>query len=75
MQVNYLSNPVRGLTADDGSQEYDEYPPAAFPENAGRAHVRPINKTDNQRAGGKIGSQSRLYYNVGEIVELAVSRL
>ena len=39
--------------------EPDEYPPAAFLENAGAAHVRLIDKTDNQTSGGIIGANLR----------------
>ena len=73
--TGYIS---RGFVNPDGSsygptkdktEQYDEYPPASYPENNGVAHVKPIDKTDNEGSGALLGPQNK-QYDVGDIVEL-----
>ncbi len=48
----YLAN--GGRLAISG-QQLDEYPQAVFKENEGRAHIKPIDGSDNQGSGSAIG--------------------
>lgn len=66
---NYLDN---GGTVSSRGEDYDEYPQAVFSENAGNAHVRPINASDNRGSGASIGNQIRPYAN-GDVVEIVVT--
>lgn len=51
---------LAGIPTRPGKQR-DEYPPAMSVENAGRAHVRLIDATDNARSGSSMGSQLARY--------------
>lgn len=46
---------LQGIPTKSG-YERDEYPPAAFVENAGAADVRYVTTRDNRSAGGTIGA-------------------
>jgi hypothetical protein len=50
-------------------EDLDEYPPAMFLENYGRAHVRPINSSQNRGAGSKMDFFLTHYKN-GEQIEM-----
>ncbi|WNZ21573.1 hypothetical protein HJG54_00935 [Leptolyngbya sp. NK1-12] len=52
---NYKKDPSNPRTV--GKQDYDEYPPAAFLENGGRANIRPIASSDNQGSGAFMQGQ------------------
>ncbi|MEQ1546550.1 NucA/NucB deoxyribonuclease domain-containing protein [Methyloglobulus sp.] len=49
--------------------ERDEYPPKAFKENAGTAHIQYMNPKDNGGSGGFLGNVLKLY-NDGDQIEL-----
>ncbi len=72
----YLAN--GGRLAISG-QQLDEYPQAVFKENAGRAHVKPIDKSDNRGSGGSFknfitgsGGRANPIYRNGDQIEIAI---
>jgi hypothetical protein len=46
---------------DPATQDRDEYPPAAFKENEGSAHIKCIDRSDNRGAGASFGNQLNFY--------------
>jgi hypothetical protein len=66
-QNRYLNNPDNPDQLP--GQDLDEYPPAMFIENYGRAHVRPINEFQNRGAGAVIGRLLKPYSD-GDKVEI-----
>lgn len=70
--ANYKLNPIYGLTQPGEQQDYDEYPMAVFLENAGMAHVRPIDMHDNRGQGSAIGRGPLRAFEDGDMLELIV---
>ncbi|WNZ26895.1 hypothetical protein HJG54_34265 [Leptolyngbya sp. NK1-12] len=66
-QTRYYDNPANPDPRP--GQDLDEYPPAMFVENYGRAHVRPINESQNRGAGAVIGRLLEPYSD-GDKVEI-----
>lgn len=70
--ANYLRNGGKRVAGKD----LDEYPPAVFVENRGRADVRPVTFGDNRGAGAFMAGQlqgygsTKIYLNNGYKVEL-----
>jgi Deoxyribonuclease NucA/NucB len=62
----YLRNP-NSPEYNPQLKELDEYPPAMFLENYGKAHVRPINSSQNAGAGATMSGFLRPYGNGAQV--------